>query len=108
LAVHFPDDQLTIIDYNRVVKDLSGYSVEDFIKKLEFAFSIEDKGTEIYKPDALHNFSMYLNGRWYSLTANNGTYDDNDPIAVLDVTIFNQTSAYSTIGNRRFTSFKTN
>ncbi len=87
LAVHFPDDQLTIIDYNRVVKDLSGYSVEDFIKKLEFAFSIEDKGTEIYKPDALHNFSMYLNGRWYSLTANNGTYDDNDPIAVLDVTI---------------------
>jgi len=87
LAVHFPDDQLTIIDYNRVVKDLSGYSVEDFIKKLEFAFSIEDKGTEIYKPDALHNFSMYLDGRWYSLTANNGTYDDNDPIAVLDVTI---------------------
>jgi len=87
LAVHFPDDQLTIIDYNRVVKDLDGYSVPEFIKKLEFAFNIEDKGTEIYKPDALHNFSMYLDGRWYSLTANSGTYNDDDPIAVLDVTI---------------------
>ena len=87
LAVHFPDDQLTIIDYNRVVKDLSGYSESEFIKKLEFAFDIEDKGTEIYKPVALHNFSMYLDGHWYSLTANSGTYDDNDPIAVLDVTI---------------------
>ena len=87
LAVHFPDNQLTIIDYNRVVKDLSGYSVPEFIKKLKFAFDVVDKGTEIYKPDALHNFSMYLDGRWYSLTANSGTYDDNDPIAVLDVTI---------------------
>ncbi len=87
LAVHFPDDQLTIIDYNRVVKDLAGYTPSEFIKKLEFAFDIEDKGTEIYNPDALHNFSMYLEGRWYSLTANPGTYDDNDPIAVLDVTI---------------------
>ena len=87
LAVHFPDNQLTIIDYNRVVKDLSGYSVSEFIKKLEFAFDIVDKGTEIYKPDALHNFSMYLDGRWYSLTANSGTYDDSDPISVLDVTI---------------------
>ena len=87
LAVHFPDDQLTIIDYNRVVKDLSGYSVPEFIKKLELAFDIEDKGAEIYKPVALHNFSMYLDGRWYSLTANSGTYDDYDPIAVLDVTI---------------------
>lgn len=87
LAVHFPDDQLTIIDYNRVVKDLSGYSVSEFIKKLDFAFDIEDKGTEIYKPDALHNFSMYLDGHWYSLTANSGTYNDDDPIAVLDVTI---------------------
>ena len=87
LAVHFPDNQLTIIDYNRVVKDLRGYSVPEFIKKLKFAFDVVDKGTEIYKPDALHNFSMYLDGRWYSLTANSGTYNDNDPIAVLDVTI---------------------
>jgi len=87
LAVHFPDNQLTIIDYNRLVKDLCGYSVSEFIKKMEFAFDIVDKGTEIYKPDALHNFSMYLDGHWYSLTANRGTYDNNDPIAVLDVTI---------------------
>lgn len=69
------------------MKDLSGYSVSEFIKKLDFAFDIEDKGTEIYKPDALHNFSMYLDGHWYSLTANSGTYNDDDPIAVLDVTI---------------------
>lgn len=87
LAVHFPDNQLTIIDYNRVVKDLNNYSVPEFIKKLEFAFDIEDKGAEIYKPNALHNFSMYLEGRWYSLTANVGTYNNNDPIVVLDVTI---------------------
>jgi uncharacterized protein (DUF1015 family) len=87
LAVHFPDNQLTIIDYNRVVKDLNDYSVEDFMKKLDFAFDIEDKGTTIYKPTALHNFSMYLDGRWYSLTANTGTYNDEDPIEVLDVTI---------------------
>ncbi|MBC8321855.1 MAG: DUF1015 domain-containing protein [Bacteroidetes bacterium] len=87
LAVHFPDNQLTIIDYNRVVKDLNDYSVPEFLKKLEFAFSIEDKGVKIYKPAALHNFSMYLDGSWYSLTANLGTYDDNDPIGILDVTI---------------------
>lgn len=86
LAVHFPDNQLNIIDYNRVVKDLNGYSVPDFLEKLKFAFDIEEKGTEIYKPVALHNFSMYLEGRWYSLTANCDTYTD-DPIAVLDVTI---------------------
>jgi len=94
LAVHFPDNQLTIIDYNRVVKDLNGYSNEEFIKKLEFAFDIEDKGTEIYKPDSLHNFSMYLDGRWYSMTAKTGTYDDNDPIAVLDVTILTKQVLY--------------
>ena len=87
LAVHFPDNQLTIIDYNRVVKDLNDYSIPDFIKKLDFAFDIEDKGTDIYKPDTLHNFSMYLDGRWYSLTAKKGTYNDDDPIGVLDVTI---------------------
>lgn len=87
LAVHFPDNQLTIIDYNRVVKDLNGFSVPDFLKKLNFAFDIEEKGTEIYKPVALHNFSMYLDGLWYSLTAKSDTYTDDDPIAVLDVTI---------------------
>ncbi len=87
LAVHFPDTQLTIIDYNRVVKDLNDYSTEKFIDKLELAFEIENKGSEIYKPDTLHNFSMYLDGQWYSLTAKKGTYQDDDPIAVLDVTI---------------------
>ncbi len=87
LAVHFPDNQLTIIDYNRVVKDLDGKSEEEFLQKLETSFDIEDKGTEIFKPTSLHNFSMYLGEHWYSLTAKNNTYNDNDPIGVLDVTI---------------------
>ncbi len=87
LAVHFPDNQLTIIDYNRVVKDLNGNSVEEFLNKLEKGFQLEEKGMNIYKPAKLHEFSMYLEGRWYSLTARENTYDDNDPIGVLDVTI---------------------
>jgi len=87
LAVHFPDNQLTIIDYNRVVKDLNGLSTDELIEKLKGAFKVEAKGTKIYKPTSLHNFSMYLKGQWYSLTAKEGTYDDNDPIGVLDVTI---------------------
>jgi uncharacterized protein (DUF1015 family) len=87
LAVHFPDNQLRIIDYNRTVKDLNGLSEEDFIKKLETGFIINETGNEIYKPERLHNFSMYLDGKWYSLDAKEGTYDDNDPIGVLDVTI---------------------
>lgn len=87
LAVHFPDNQLTIIDYNRVVKDLNGLSATELIEKLSAGFDIEEKGTEIYKPVALHNFAMYLKGKWYSLTAKEGTYDDYDPIGVLDVTI---------------------
>ncbi len=87
LAVHFPDNQLTIIDYNRVVKDLNGYTDAEFIEKLTDNFNVEDRGTEVYKPTSLHNFSMYLSGLWYSLTAKRNTYDDNDPIAVLDVTI---------------------
>lgn len=87
LAVHFPADQLRIIDYNRTIKDLNGLSNEEFIAKLDAGFEIRDKGTRIYKPRKLHNFSMYLDGRWYSLTAKKGTYDDNDPIGILDVTI---------------------
>jgi uncharacterized protein (DUF1015 family) len=87
LAVHFPDDQLTIIDYNRVVKDLNGHDKDAFINILKKNFDVELKGTEIYKPNKLHNFSMYLEGKWYSLTAKPGTYNDNDPIGVLDVTI---------------------
>ncbi|MBK9389931.1 MAG: DUF1015 domain-containing protein [Bacteroidetes bacterium] len=87
LAVHFPDNQLQIIDYNRTIKDLNGLTPEDLLAKLEKSFVIESKGPKIYKPSALHNFSMYLGGEWYSLTAKEGTYDDNDPIGVLDVTI---------------------
>ena len=87
MAVCFPDDQLTIIDYNRVVKDLNGLTDDEFLSKLKVHFEVEKKGTEIYKPQALHNFSMYLSGNWYSLTAKPGTYDDHDPIGVLDVTI---------------------
>ena len=87
LAVHFPANQLRIFDYNRTVKDLNGLTEEEFIKRLNDSFIIEDKGTGIYKPKNLHNFSMYLCGRWYSLNAKEGTYDDNEPIGVLDVTI---------------------
>ena len=87
MAVCFPADQLTIIDYNRVVKDLNGLSDEEFLQKLSRHFEVECKGTEEYRPSKLHNFSLYLGGKWYSLTAKAGTYDDNDPIGVLDVTI---------------------
>lgn len=87
MAVCFPASQLTIIDYNRVVKDLNGLTAEQFLKALEKDFIVEEKGESIYKPSSLHNFSLYLAGKWYSLTANPGTYDDNDPIGVLDVTI---------------------
>ncbi len=87
MAVCFPANQLTIIDYNRVVQDLNGLSDEEFLGKLKEHFTIEEKGTEEYRPNALHNFSLYLAGKWYSLTAKPGTYNDNDPIGVLDVTI---------------------
>lgn len=87
MAVCFPSSQLTIIDYNRVVKDLNGLTAEQFLKALEKDFIVEEKGESIYKPSSLHNFSLYLAGKWYSLTAKPGTYDDNDPIGVLDVTI---------------------
>ncbi len=87
LAVTFPDNQLAIIDYNRVVRDLNGLTPDELLEKLNESFVVECKGEEIYKPDALHNFSMYLEGKWYSLTAKEGAYDDNDPIGVLDVTV---------------------
>lgn len=90
LAVHFPDNQLTIIDYNRVVRDLNGLSKEELLKKLETVFIVEKKGSDIYKPAALHNFSLYIDGEWYSMTARPGTYNDSDPIGVLDVTILSQ------------------
>lgn len=87
LAVCFPASHLKVIDYNRLVKDLNGHSGAEFLRLLGEKFVVEAKGPEIYKPQALHNFSLYLDGEWYSLTAKPETYDDNDPIGVLDVTI---------------------
>ncbi len=90
LAVHFPDNQLSIIDYNRVVKDLNGLPTDEFIGKLSNVFVVEKRGAEICKPTHLHNFTMYLEGVWYSLTAKPGTFNDADPIGVLDVTILSR------------------
>ncbi|MCX6231354.1 MAG: DUF1015 family protein [Bacteroidetes bacterium] len=87
LAVHFPDNQLKIIDYNRVVKDLNGLTAEQLLEKLSKDFIVKDEGSAIFTPTKLHEFSMYLEGKWYSLLAKDGTYNDNDPIGVLDVTI---------------------
>lgn len=87
MAVCFPASQLTILDYNRVVKDLNGMTADQFLKALETDFTVVDKGTDNYRPQHLHEFSLYLDGRWYSLVARPGTYDDNDPIGVLDVDI---------------------
>jgi uncharacterized protein (DUF1015 family) len=87
LAVIFPDNQLRIIDYNRVVKDLNGLTPAQLIEKLNKSFEVKEMGKEIFTPNKLHNFSMYLEGKWYSLTSKSGTYNDNDPIGVLDVTI---------------------
>ncbi len=98
LAVHFPANQLAIIDYNRVVKDLNGFNSADFIKKLSANFKIEEKGKEIYTPAKLHNFSMYFEGKWYSLTAKQGTFDDNDPIRCLDVTVLSQFALSDVLG----------
>ena len=87
MAVCFPAEQLTILDYNRVVKDLNGLSSEEFLKRLAENFDVEDRGTEIWHPAHAHQFSLYLDGRWYSLDAKAGTFDPNDPIGVLDVDI---------------------
>lgn len=87
MAVAFPASHLRIIDYNRLVKDLNGMTPAEFLRKLEENFTVEDKGRDIYHPAGLHNFSLYLDGRWYSLTAKPGTYNDSDPIGVLDVTV---------------------
>ena len=88
LAVAFPASHLKIIDYNRVVRDLNGLTPAQFLDKLRENFEVKDMGTrEPYRPNALHNFSLYLDGRWYSLTAKEGTYRDDDPIGVLDVTV---------------------
>lgn len=87
MTVIFPDNQLKVIDYNRVVKDLNGLSKDEFLKALTTAYDVQEMGADIYKPSKLHEFSMYLDGKWYKMTAKAGTYDDNDPIGVLDVKI---------------------
>ncbi|MCH5214878.1 MAG: DUF1015 domain-containing protein [Muribaculaceae bacterium] len=87
LAVAFPASHLKIIDYNRVVRDLNGLTPAEFLDRIRENFTVEEKGTEPYRPNALHNFALYLDGKWYSLTAKPGTYDDKDPIGVLDVTV---------------------
>ena len=87
MAVCFQASQLTVLDYNRVVKDLNGLTSEQFLDALRKNFEVSDQGTEIYKPAQLHEFSLYLDGHWYSLKAKDGTYDDQDPIGVLDVDI---------------------
>ncbi len=90
LAVHFPASQLTIIDYNRLIKDLNGLTSDEFIGEIGRNFNILGMGTRVYKPATLHEFSMYLDGKWYKLTAKEGTYDDEDPIGCLDVTILSE------------------
>lgn len=106
MAVCFQASQLTILDYNRVVTDLNGYSSEDFLKALEKNFIVENKGTDLYKPIALHNFSMYLDGNWYSLTAKEGTYNPNDPIGVLDVDVSSRLIFDELLGIKDFRSDK--
>jgi len=87
MAVHFPDNQLRIIDDNRIVRDLNGLSEAEFLEKIEKGFVVKEKGAAIYKPRKLHNLGMYMSGKWYSLTARPETFDDNDPIGGLDVTV---------------------
>ena len=106
MAVCFQASQLTILDYNRVVTDLNGYTSEDFLKALDKNFIVEKKGTEVYRPNALHNFSMYLDGEWYSLTAREGTYDPNDPIGVLDVDVSSRLIFDELLGIKDFRSDK--
>jgi uncharacterized protein (DUF1015 family) len=106
LAVCFPDDQLSIIDYNRVVKDLNGLTDEAFLEALQRNFTVEEKGAEEYRPQRLHNFSLYLSGKWYSLTAREGTYSDDDPIGVLDVTVSSRLILDEILGIRDLRSDK--
>ena len=106
MAVHFPDNQLSIIDYNRLVKDLNGLTKEEFLHQLDTVFQVEKKDHEIVKPEKLHTFTMYLDGDWYVLTAKPGTYDDNDPIGVLDVTILSDLVLDKILGIRNLRTDK--
>jgi len=98
MAVNFPDDQLKIMDYNRVVKDLNSLTKEDFLAKLEKCMVVKEFGTEVFKPSKLHEFSMYLDGKWYQLTAREGTYNDNDPLEVLDVNVLSKYVLHDILG----------
>lgn len=106
MAVCFQASQLTILDYNRVVTDLNGLTEQEFLTQLEKDFVVEDKGTDIYRPNALHNFSLYLNKHWYSLTSKVGTFDNNDPIGVLDVDISSRLIFDSILGIKDFRTDK--
>jgi uncharacterized protein (DUF1015 family) len=106
MAVCFQASQLTILDYNRVVRDLNGMSPYAFLKALEENFIVELKGTEPYKPARLHEFSLYLGGKWYRLAAKEGTYDNNDPIGVLDVDISSRLIFDALLGIKDFRSDK--
>lgn len=106
MAVCFQASQLTILDYNRVVTDLNGLTEQEFLAQLEKDFVVEDKGTDIYRPNALHNFSLYLNKHWYSLTAKDGTFDNSDPIGVLDVDISSRLIFDSILGIKDFRTDK--
>ena len=87
LAVLFPSDELEIMDYNRVMKDLNGYTSEEFIEKIKEVCDVEAVGTDAYKPETKHTFGMLLDDVWYKLTAKDGTFDPNDPVDRLDVSI---------------------
>ena len=106
MAVCFQASQLTILDYNRVVTDLNGLTDQEFLVRLEKDFIVEDKGTETYHPNTLHNFSLYLNNHWYSLTAKNGTFNDSDPIGVLDVDISSRLIFDNLLGIKDFRTDK--
>ena len=106
MAVCFQASQLTILDYNRVVTDLNGLTEQEFLTQLEKDFVVEDKGTDIYRPNGLHNFSLYLNKHWYSLTAKDGTFDNSDPIGVLDVDISSRLIFDSILGIKDFRTDK--
>lgn len=106
MAVCFPASQLTVLDYNRVVKDLNGMTSEQFLKALDKNFLVEKKGEELYKPAKLHEFSLYLDGNWYALTAKDGTYNDADPIGVLDVDISSRLIFDELLGIKDFRSDK--
>lgn len=106
MAVCFQASQLTILDYNRVVKDLNGFTPQEFLTALDKNFIVEEKGTKEYRPNALHNFSLYMEGKWYSLTAKEGTYNPNDPIGVLDVDVSSRLIFDELLGIKDFRSDK--